>query len=352
MINATTAEWKVTVIDSLFLPHEAEVIKSIPISSHLPPNKLIWTETRNGLFLVRSAYKLAVNQFCSVNRGSSLDTSNQRRFWRKVWCMQVPHKIHHFVWRACRDVLPTKQNLLKRKIIQEEVYERCKEAPETVGHVLWEGRRAREAWECSKLVFRPTNGVNLSFQDIIWSMLMCDDVGDDHVALITTTAWALWHNWNETRYGGVRKSGQQLSFGVVIRDEEGRLEAALSKKIHAPLGVVEVEAKAFEMGLLFAKDIGVRDVVLEGDSMVVYNALCNFSSPPSSIATVVQGIQKLCGDFRTVGFSHVRRQGNVPAHLLAKHASSIDDYVFWIEEDPCYIMQALIHDVISFSHMQ
>ena len=118
---------------------------------------------------------------------------------------------------------------------------------------------------------------------------------------------------------------------MVIRDKEGRLGAALSKKIQAPLGAVEAKAKAFEIGLLFAKDIGVHDVVLEGDSLVVYNALCNNFSPPSSMAMVVQGIQDIYGDFRSVGFSHVRRQSNVPAHLLAKHASSIDDYMVWIE---------------------
>ena len=80
LINATTAEWKATVIDTLFLPHEAEVIKSIPISSRLPPDKIIWTKTRNGLFIVRNAYKLAVNQSFSANRGTSSDTSNLRRF--------------------------------------------------------------------------------------------------------------------------------------------------------------------------------------------------------------------------------------------------------------------------------
>ena len=30
------------------------------------------------------------------------------------------------------------------------------------------------------------------------------------MAHAVTTAWALWHNRNEMRYGGVRKSGQQL----------------------------------------------------------------------------------------------------------------------------------------------
>ena len=140
-----------------------------------------------------------------------------------------------------------------------------------------------------------------------------------------------------------------MGVGVVIRDSEGRLEAALCKKILLPLGAAEVEAKAFEVGLLFAKDVGVCDVVLEGDSTIVYNALCNYSRAPSSIAAMIHGIQDISKEFSNVEFSHVRRQGNMSAHILAKNASSINDYVAWIEKYPYCIMQALIHDVNSFS---
>ena len=54
---------------------------------------------------------------------------------------------------------------------------------------------------------------------------------------------------------------------VVVRDDLGGVVAALSKRINAPLGAVEAEAKAFETGLQFAKDIRVQDIILEGDSI-------------------------------------------------------------------------------------
>ena len=54
---------------------------------------------------------------------------------------------------------------------------------------------------------------------------------------------------------------------MVVRDDLGRVVAALSKRINAPLGAVEAEAKAFETGLQFAKDIGVQDIILEGYSI-------------------------------------------------------------------------------------
>ena len=45
--------------------------------------------------------------------------------------------------------------------------------------------------------------------------------------------------------------------GIVIRDNEGHFIVGLSKKLNLPLGVIEIEAKAFEAGITFAREIGV-----------------------------------------------------------------------------------------------
>lgn len=52
--------WKKQVVEAFFLPYEAENIKSIPLSIHLPLDKIIWAATTNGLFSVRGVYKLAM----------------------------------------------------------------------------------------------------------------------------------------------------------------------------------------------------------------------------------------------------------------------------------------------------
>ena len=53
--------------------------------------------------------------------------------------------------------------------------------------------------------------------------------------------------------------------GVIVCNEEGEVIAALSKKIKVPLGALEADAKAFEVGLQFTQDIGVSEYCLEGD---------------------------------------------------------------------------------------
>ena len=42
-------------------------------------------------------------------------------------------------------------------------------------------------------------------------------------------------------------------------------------------------------------------------------------APPSSVASVVQGLLEFCGEFLKISFSQVRRQDNRSAHLLTKY---------------------------------
>ena len=228
--------------------------------------------------------------------------------------------------------------------------------------------------------------------------MMLEEYEEDKLAMVVTIAWVMWTNHNEVRHSGTKKTGEALvkwstqylaeyrsanslpepiqrsqivrwspppparykmnldgavfkaqkfvGIGVLIRDEQGRVVAALSQKLNAPLGALEVEAKAVEVAILFARDVGISDFIMVGDSLIVYNALCGHSSPPSSVATIISGAIGFCGLFHRVEFSHICRQGNKPAHILAKHAKGIVDYVAWLEKTPCFLMQALNHDVL------
>ena len=55
--------------------------------------------------------------------------------------------------------------------------------------------------------------------------------------------------------GAVLSNKKEVGLGVVIRDHEGDFITGLSKKFRYSLGAIEVEEKAFESGLVFAKDM-------------------------------------------------------------------------------------------------
>ena len=110
--------------------------------------------------------------------------------------------------------------------------------------------------------------------------------------------------------GAVFGAQKSVGVGVVVRDEEGRVMGASCKKISAPMGAVEAEAKAFEVGLQFARDMLIHDFILEGDSLLLVNALNEVSSPPSAVAAIVSCSLSAPKDFRKVEISHLKRAGN------------------------------------------
>lgn len=83
--------------------------------------------------------------------------------------------------------------------------------------------------------------------------------------------------------GAVFREFSCYGIGVVIRNERGEIMGALSKKVPLPLEALAVEAKVAEEGIILARDLGLRNVVVVGDSLTVMNALSGLNIPPSSI---------------------------------------------------------------------
>lgn len=83
----------------------------------MPEDKQVWAFDPKDLFSMKSACWGAVELSRSECSDSYSDVSHERRFWKLLWSLPVPHKLRHFAWRACRDVLPTKSNLMLWKIL-------------------------------------------------------------------------------------------------------------------------------------------------------------------------------------------------------------------------------------------
>ena len=108
-------------------------------------------------------------------------------------------------------------------------------------------------------------------------------------------------------------------------------------------------AKALEEGVLFDWDIKVWDVVLKSDSKIVVDTLIGISEAPVAIDNIIGKISAKLQDFRCVEISHVKRNGNRLAHLLAQYAKYLDSYQTWIAENSNMVESVLAHDVLCLS---
>ena len=75
LIDPTTRSWRVSMIDYVFLPHEAKVIKSIPLSNRAVQHIQIWAYTNTGEYSVKSAYKMSQTQQLRSSHGQSSNHS-------------------------------------------------------------------------------------------------------------------------------------------------------------------------------------------------------------------------------------------------------------------------------------
>lgn len=123
--------WNVLLIDNLFLPFEAQRIKSIPICMTPQDDILIWSKSTSGMYMVKLGYHLLYD--LENKKGASGSSSeNSKKIWLGVWNLKVPNKVKTFIWRACTNSLPT----MKRKVVNSSLYNNCKMEEETVLHAL------------------------------------------------------------------------------------------------------------------------------------------------------------------------------------------------------------------------
>ena len=77
----------------------------------------------------------------------------ERRAWKNIWSLEIPNKYKHLVWRACRNSLPTKQNMVRRTIIQQSSCDHCSLQAEDTLHALLSCTGLDEAWNGDDGVF-------------------------------------------------------------------------------------------------------------------------------------------------------------------------------------------------------
>ena len=71
-----------------------------------------------------------------------------------------------------------------------------------------------------------------------------------------------------------------------------------------------------------------------------------------AVSNISTGVSQRPQGFRSVKVSHVKRQDNRSAHILAIYAKEVlnsDNYVTWIEKNQTLIKLALAQDVLNLS---
>ena len=126
LINKGTRTWNATMVDGIFAPQEVEEIKNIPLARKETEDTLYWPWEQDG----KTGYRFLKED--EVGFQVSEHQDHEKELWKKIWTLECPNKVRNLIWRACRNSLPSKCNLMRRTIITEQRCDRCKEEMKTL----------------------------------------------------------------------------------------------------------------------------------------------------------------------------------------------------------------------------
>ncbi|MBA0701679.1 hypothetical protein Goari_022091, partial [Gossypium aridum] len=305
------------------------------------------------------------------------DSGNYSKTFTSIWDLQILAKIKIHLWRLLKNYVPRFMNLVKKRLRADSACPLCKSEPEDSHHILWYCSVLWQLWFQLNLVVDFGAFTSDGIANFVSAFLVMDT---DSKKLCAISFWALWYKRNKLvneglnfelheLVGFIQSYGQDLSFiktkylttgmqrnglwrppkpgiiklnfdasfasnsnfsisAVLARDSEGLIMGACTYSLEDVVDAFVAEARACERALYFARDMGFRKVVLEGDSLTVIKKLKTNITDRSVLNPISQHILVLAEDFEEVTYNFVPREVNRAAHELAM--------VDWNQKLPCF----------------
>jgi ribonuclease HI len=327
---------------------------------------MIWS----GLFSVRSGYHLAKENFEHTKAGSSNGFHNSA-IWKTMWKLKGPNTEKHFIWRACHDILPRRENLIRRKIVSDPFCLICGLEVETVSHILWECSSTMNVWGACK----PFQKLSITGQSFIRLFEEIAQTGREtdmrlfvvltrqiwlrqnkyvHEGIFANPNTLVWQAYNSiaeydatcTRDGLAREScgtitsqkwqappkgvykanwdtalstqNERIGLGNVIQDQKGNVKAAQCMVQNGRVEPDIAEALAAVQTLILCRDLGQSKIQLEGDATNVVKVMNSEEVDWSKIIHIIEDARFLKQQFLFCEIIYVGQEGNNVAHNLAK----------------------------------
>ncbi|KAH9688162.1 reverse transcriptase domain-containing protein [Citrus sinensis] len=319
----------------------AEIIK-IPLLAEKAEDEVLWHYDKRGNYSVKNGYQLALR---SKFPDSTSCTEASHKYWSALWTLELPEKLKIFMWRASNNLLPSAENLWKRKVVEEPTCKRCKLSVETISHALLECKAARKIWLQSPF---SDPRLEANSQDIFSTLQhMAKELRKSDLELMVALCWSAWYARNKCIFDGreinpivsaakaesvltdfqrVRKPQQahisvsikekqqewlppphnlfkvnvdaalnsenrSAGVGAVIRDSNGKIVAAGVNQ-HLLMGSASLaEAEAVLWGLQLARNAAVSSLIIESDCLEVVQLVNNTKGSRSEIFWTILAIQ-------------------------------------------------------------
>ena len=195
--------WDEPTVRFVFVKELADKVLQILISRFDGEDFVCWPHNKLGVFSVRSAYNLARLDQAQVSRsakwrGMTSDSVSESKFWKALWAIQAPGKMHITLWRFAHDCLSSGAQLCRRQVPASSACIHCS-AEERIEHALLFCPFAREVWDEVKDSFDIHLNQRSFIKPRLWLFDFLAHCTKEAATILTVTFWHLWDARNKAR---------------------------------------------------------------------------------------------------------------------------------------------------------
>ncbi|XP_021839141.1 uncharacterized protein [Spinacia oleracea] len=330
--------------------------------------------------------------------GKGLNFDSLHSAWSTIWGLEVSPKVRHFLWRMGTHSLPVRSLLKYRHLTEDALCPWCGLEEESMGHAIFSCPRVQELWEVSQCLcltkwkefetmcdfIESWKGVDVKVQQrgatlawVIWGernykvfqdkttpnevlinrvQRLVDEQGNYASRIYSRPACSVPRSANTwvAPPKGVIKLNVDVSLategwigiGVVARDWMGKVQFAACRRCRAHWPVEIAEAKAVANAVKLGRRYGLEDVIIETDCQSVVSRLSKNAIYFSDLDTILGDISEISSSFKSISWSHVRRDGNAVAHQIARLVPFGTEQI-WENHCPTEISPYVLMDALS-----
>lgn len=186
---------------------EAETILSIPLLGDRNDYR-IWHLKTNGRYIVNSGYWVSL-KYRNLMVIQSCKQTLHIQVWKRISKVKITPKVSHLLWRVANDCILTRQNLLRRQIVDDRTCPGCLNALESTFHAFHDYyfyTRFQEKLGFPRSVWCSSIVVITDWLREVW-----DSIPPLLFPLFATRIWWLWFDKNQLVF-----EAQGMEFDVLI----------------------------------------------------------------------------------------------------------------------------------------
>lgn len=212
LIDHMIASWDVQRLQETFLSIDIPSILNIPLCTRNEPDFWEWNHENNGIFSVRSAYRMLVStrqrrEAWLENTAGSSTVEADAGSWKRLWNTQAPAKIRMFFWRLSKHSLLTNDVRSHRNMADSSACSLCG-AEDSWRHSLLDCTMSRCIWALvdGELADQLRETTEPSAKQ--WMFTMINTLSHDAFVKLSVTLWAIWSARRKAIHEGIFQSPQ------------------------------------------------------------------------------------------------------------------------------------------------